>query len=100
MRASSDGADRHVLLQTEVQLSRGAHNGSHVRFSLLLFVREHSPVLPSSGVSALSTTESQHPGANQRATDQGEIHPGLVPLLVSVKEARHAVRFHSRCAES
>jgi hypothetical protein len=44
MRASSDGADRHVLLQTEVQLGRGAHN---VRFSLLLFMgglcrREHS----------------------------------------------------------
>ena len=28
----------------------------------------------------------------QRAIDQGEIHPALVSLLVSVKETRHAVR--------
>jgi len=60
MRASSFGADRHVLLQTEVQLGRGARN---VRFSMLLFVHENSSVLPSSGASALSTTESQHSGA-------------------------------------
>ena len=32
----------------------------------------------------------------QRAIDQGEIPPALVSLLVSVKEARHAARFHSR----
>jgi hypothetical protein len=63
MRVSSDGADRNVLLQTEAQLGRGAHN---VRFSLLLFVHEHSSVLPSSGVSALSTTEYQHSGATGR----------------------------------
>ena len=36
----------------------------------------------------------------QRAIDQGEIHPALVSLLVSAKEARHAVSFHSRCVES
>jgi hypothetical protein len=42
-----------VLLQTEVQLGQGAHNA---RFSLLLFVHEHSSALLSSGVSALSTT--------------------------------------------
>jgi len=56
-------------LQTEVQLGRGAHN---VRFSLLLFVHEHSSVLPSSGASALSTTESQHSGATGHKPGRGK----------------------------
>jgi len=65
MRASSDGTDRHVLLQAEVQLGRGAY---YARFPLLLFVHEHPSVLPSSRASALlTTTEFQHSGATGHA---------------------------------